>query len=202
GRAAGRSRGRARRPEGSAGGVTLTGMLPGRGRSRGGARRAPLSRVLTHPPQPPRQLQPDVPASLEAVCLKCLEKAAADRYPSAAALAADLERFLGEPVSNGPASPSGSPARVADQAGQGALPSPRPGSDLRSRKRWQRRIRQPAFLLAAASVGVVASLLIVGALSRPWLFPAGSSCSGGIGPEDDPRVLTVSKNPEDGGQFR
>ena len=43
---------------------------------------------------PPRQIRPEIPVELEAVCLKCLEKAPADRYPSADALADDLVRCL------------------------------------------------------------------------------------------------------------
>lgn len=47
----------------------------------------------------PRTLAPDVPAALEAICLRALAKAPADRYPSAQALGEALERFLsGEPA--------------------------------------------------------------------------------------------------------
>ncbi len=40
-----------------------------------------------------RSLVPDVPADLDAICLRALEKSAADRYGSAAAFADDLERW-------------------------------------------------------------------------------------------------------------
>ncbi len=45
-------------------------------------------------PMPPSQRAAQVPADLEAICLKCLEKVPARRYPSALALAEDLKRFL------------------------------------------------------------------------------------------------------------
>jgi serine/threonine-protein kinase len=44
-------------------------------------------------PDPPREHNPMVDHNLEAICLKCLEKQPERRYPSAAALAADLERW-------------------------------------------------------------------------------------------------------------
>jgi serine/threonine-protein kinase len=42
------------------------------------------------PPPPPRDRNPHMPKSLEAVILKCLEKAPADRYASVTELARDL----------------------------------------------------------------------------------------------------------------
>jgi serine/threonine protein kinase/WD40 repeat protein len=53
-----------------------------------------ILQVLSDPPVPPSRLRRQVPAALEAICLKCLEKDPHRRYASAAALAADLERFV------------------------------------------------------------------------------------------------------------
>jgi eukaryotic-like serine/threonine-protein kinase len=63
---------------------------------------------------PPRRVNPDVPPALESICLKAMARAPEDRYPSARALAEDVERWLAdEPVS---AHRDGVVARLARRA--------------------------------------------------------------------------------------
>lgn len=53
-----------------------------------------LRRVREDEPAPPSRKRAGIPAALDLICLKCLEKAATRRYPSAQALAADLDQWL------------------------------------------------------------------------------------------------------------
>jgi eukaryotic-like serine/threonine-protein kinase len=63
-------------------------------------------------PVPPRQIDPALPETLEAITLKCLAKNPANRYPTAQDLRADLRRYLdgarilAEPVLAPPIDPS------------------------------------------------------------------------------------------------
>jgi tetratricopeptide (TPR) repeat protein len=57
-------------------------------------------RVLQEEPQPLRRIDPSLPADLETIVMKCLEKPRERRYESARALAEELQRYLkGEPIS-------------------------------------------------------------------------------------------------------
>jgi WD40 repeat protein len=53
-----------------------------------------LRMVSDEDPVPPRTLDAEVDPDLETICLKCLRKAAGQRYESAEALARDLERWM------------------------------------------------------------------------------------------------------------
>ena len=55
-----------------------------------------MNNVLKRPIPPPSEMRADIPEALDAIALRCLERAPEDRYRSAKALGRDLDRFLGE----------------------------------------------------------------------------------------------------------
>jgi hypothetical protein len=116
-------------------GATLYHVLTGRPPFTGDSHEV-ISKVQCEPPDRPRALRPDLPADLEGIVVKCLEKNPADRYPSAEALAEDLDRFL---------------------AGQ---PPVAPVLSWR-RRAWRAAVRQRRRVAAALAV----ALLVVGAFT-------------------------------------
>ena len=74
-------------------GVMLYQLLTGRLPFQSDSTLELLRAVTTDEPPRPRRLQPRLPRDLEAVTLHCLEKEPGRRYPSALALADDLQRF-------------------------------------------------------------------------------------------------------------
>ncbi len=79
-------------------GVLLYELLTGRLPFQGAAHTLP-ARVIEDVPPAPSRLNPEVPAALEAVCLKAMSKRPSERYGSAAEFAADLRAFQhGQPV--------------------------------------------------------------------------------------------------------
>jgi serine/threonine protein kinase len=74
-------------------GAILYELLTGRPPFRGAGVRETLEQARTATPLAPRELRPDVPAELEAICLKCLSRDPAGRYASATELARAVHRF-------------------------------------------------------------------------------------------------------------
>lgn len=77
-------------------GAILYEVLTGRRTYEGRSPLAVLMATLQQDVVPPRRRTPerDIPPDLEEICLRALARDAADRYPSARALHADIERFL------------------------------------------------------------------------------------------------------------
>ena len=74
-------------------GVVLYQLLTGRLPFPGDSTVEVLRAVISDEPARPRRLQPHLPRDLEAITLHCLEKEPGHRYPTALALAEDLQRF-------------------------------------------------------------------------------------------------------------
>src|SRR5262249_38279018 len=74
-------------------GATLYELLTGRPPFREETKTLTLAKVMTEEPEPPSRTVPGLSPELEAVCLRCLEKDPALRYPTAAELAEDLRRW-------------------------------------------------------------------------------------------------------------
>ncbi|MBI4712044.1 MAG: tetratricopeptide repeat protein [Planctomycetes bacterium] len=78
---------------------TLTGHMP----FKSGEIYEILDSVVNKDPVPPRKIAPNIHSDLETICLKCMEKEAANRYQTANELAGDLKHYLdGEEISATP----------------------------------------------------------------------------------------------------
>jgi len=123
-------------------GATLYHLVTGRPSVAGGTRPEILYHLAHSDPVAPRKLVPGLPRDLETILLKALEKAPADRYPTAGELARDLRLWLeNRPI-------QAKPPTVFDRA-----------------RKWAGRhplaiLSAVAMLLVLAAVSTVAAVLI------------------------------------------
>lgn len=108
----------------------------------------------------PRRLNPRVPPAVEVICLKCLEKSPQRRYPTANALATDLEHYF-----------------------KGEQLEARPPHGLHRLTRWARR--QPALALRLASFAVFMVILVchrywIGSIDDGFFLPVMSIIGAGV----------------------
>jgi serine/threonine protein kinase len=141
----------------------LTGQAPFRGRTATEV----LSQVLSAAPTPPRQINPRADARLEAICLRCLTKDPARRYPSAAALAAALAAVGAE----APAQPKEGRPEAAGG--------------------WSRRT-----LVGLAAVTLVAAAAAVWLLDPPW-WPGSTPPDHGTPTRSAPPLAAQLQPPKD-----
>jgi serine/threonine-protein kinase len=120
-------------------GATLYALVTGRPPFEGDSFAAVVAKVLNDEPPPPRSRRPELDPRIEAIIARAMAKDPRRRYPSAAALADDLDRMLA-----------------------GAEPAARPPGALGRAAGWARRraalaaIAIPALLVSAAGIGFLA----------------------------------------------
>jgi hypothetical protein len=165
----------------------LTGRAPFTGRLT-----EVLMQVGNERPPAPRTINANVPAVLEAICLRCLEKDPSNRYPTARSLAAALgeaeEALRGQPAGLvTPASSFGAGAHepIQDTLGRVARrPTTAAATDTLVRSAAARRpwLAIAAIVVVLAAVGTGAGLLI-----RHWSRPKENA-----GPPEGPTKRDVA----------
>jgi serine/threonine protein kinase len=109
-----------------------------------------VHQLLSEEPLPPGRLRPEVPADLDAICLKCLLKDPKQRFSSALVLADDLRRHLdGDAISIESSGPHTWHGRLARRAGYEIVDLPGAsdrGPVYRARQRALNRVVALQFL--------------------------------------------------------
>jgi serine/threonine protein kinase len=116
-------------------GAVLYELLTGRPPFQATGRMEVFRQVLATPPVPPRQIEPALDSRLEAICLRCLEKDVRRRYPTADALASELQQYLDNETSSAArSSASQATHRRADEPTR--LETPATPSQRASTRSW------------------------------------------------------------------
>src|SRR5579862_7780729 len=153
---------------------TATGQLPFRGESTG----VIYTSILERAPVPAARLNPDLPAKLDEIIGKALEKDRSLRYQHASEICADLRRLKRDvdsgrsssyespaPIALAPAQTSSSPAHDSVSAVPTTTVTPIPAPQ---KKNWLR------FAVTAAAVVVLAAAAFAFLRNRPSAAPAAS----------------------------
>jgi beta-lactam-binding protein with PASTA domain/tRNA A-37 threonylcarbamoyl transferase component Bud32 len=110
-------------------GVVMYELLTGRPPFSGESPVAVAYQHVQQPPEPPSEIDPNVPPGLEAIVLKAMAKNPDDRYQTAAAMVEDIDRLLAGQVPLA-APQNEAPTRVVTAAGGiPPVPPPVPGGD-------------------------------------------------------------------------
>jgi serine/threonine-protein kinase len=119
---------------------------------------------------PPSSLDPDLPPEVDAIVMKALSKRIEDRYQSAAAMRADIERFLaGKPVSAPPVPLDAGAAAFGPADDPAETTSVLPGGTETDQEERRSR-RWPLVVLALLVIALIVAALVLG----PKLFTSPS----------------------------
>jgi len=127
-------------------------------------------RHVREDPTPPRMLNPDVPAPLEAICLKAMAKLPDNRYQTAAEMHDDLQRFRnGQPVQATPLLDPAATTQAIQRGDGGADPTAMLGEPVSADR--ASRYAEPEEEERRTSVGwIVVSLLALVAVGLAAFF--------------------------------
>lgn len=124
---------------------------------------------------PPSDLNPNIPPALDAIVMRCLEKDPRKRYQTAAALAADLGRFLAGQMPSAPPAAE-APTRLMAAGGGPAQPPPPGGTATR-----QTAYREPGRPdRSSLIIGILAAVALLGlgvVLLLRLLLPDGTTAA-------------------------
>jgi serine/threonine protein kinase len=153
-------------------GLVLYEMATGRPAFSRGTSAVMSAAILRETPRAPRQIRPDLPAALEQLLLKTLEKDRDVRCQTASELRADLKRLKRDLDSHAGLSSTAPPAITSSPALEGPRTTPAPASS--DAQLVTALVRRHRGLAVAAAVGVVAlaAALYVG---TRWRSPPSAS---------------------------
>ena len=156
-------------------GVVLYEMATGAQPFRGDTSGIIFNSILERQPVPPVRLNPEIPAKLEEIITKCLEKDREVRCQSAAELRADLKRLKRDTDSNRVLAQSSGSVRVASGTGVPAVSAGRTANAFSSRASAEANASVPVPTATSRGrtlkyVAIAALLAVLGGAVLGWKF--------------------------------